>query len=65
MHQDALAHPYLADYHYPDDEPTAPRLADLGFEKLSMSKQELQIRMIRYVRTPPNRTDPMRTFLFD
>ena len=47
VHQDALAHPYLADYHYPDDEPTAPRLADLGFEKVAMSKQELQIRMIR------------------
>ncbi len=45
--QDALSHPYLADYHYPDDEPVASRRVDLGFEKMTMTKQELQLRMIR------------------
>ncbi len=47
--QEALSHPYLADYHYPEDEPTAPKMIDIDFEKQAkMSKQELQMRMIRY-----------------
>lgn len=45
---DALSHPYLSDYHFPDDEPVAPRMLDIDFEKQAkMSKQELQMRMIR------------------
>lgn len=45
---DALAHPYLEDYHFPDDEPNAPRKADIGFERMGkLSKQELQTLMLR------------------
>jgi len=45
---DALAHPYLEDYHFPDDEPVAPRKADISFEKVGeFTKQELQALMLR------------------
>ena len=39
---DALAHPYLAQLHFPDDEPVcAPMSAyDFDFEKFSLSKDD-------------------------
>jgi serine/threonine protein kinase len=30
--EDALNHPYLAPYHYPEDEPDHPRQFDFSFE---------------------------------
>ena len=45
--EEALAHPYLADYHYPDDEPTCTNKAVFDFEeKPHLSKQELQSLML-------------------
>jgi len=45
--EEALAHPYLADYHYPDDEPTCQNKAVFDFEeKPHLSKQELQSLML-------------------
>ena len=39
---DALSHPYLAQLHFPDDEPvSAPMCAyDFDFEKFSLSKDD-------------------------
>lgn len=49
MLQDALAHPYLDDYHYAEDEPSAPRKADISIEKKGrLTKQELQTLMLMY-----------------
>ncbi|KAI8920501.1 kinase-like domain-containing protein [Entophlyctis helioformis] len=31
--EQSLAHPFLAVYHYPDDEPSHPKLFDFGFEE--------------------------------
>jgi hypothetical protein len=44
---EALAHPYLADYHYPDDEPAAPSVVEFPFDKLgALSKAYLQAKMV-------------------
>lgn len=52
--QDALAHPYVADYHFPDDEPDAPVIVDFDFEKRGkLEKQDLQMLMLRCVPVPP------------
>lgn len=41
----ALEHPYMADYHYPDDEPACATLADFPFDRMgSLSKAFLQVR---------------------
>ena len=39
---DALAHPYLAQLHFPDDEPTCEPVSafDFDFEKFSLAKDE-------------------------
>ncbi len=45
--EEALAHPYLADYHYPEDEPTCQNKAVFDFEeKPHLTKQELQSLML-------------------
>jgi hypothetical protein len=45
--QEALAHPYLSDYHYPDDEPLCQNKAVFDFEeKPHLTKQELQSLML-------------------
>jgi serine/threonine protein kinase len=40
--KDALAHPYLAQLHYPDDEPTCEPVCayDFDFEKFSLTKDD-------------------------
>lgn len=44
---EALAHPYLADYHYPDDEPAAPSVVEFPFDKMgALSKAYLQAKMV-------------------
>jgi len=44
---EALAHPYLADYHYPDDEPVAPSVVEFPFDKMgALSKGFLQAKMV-------------------
>ena len=39
---DALAHPYLAQLHFPDDEPTCEPVSafDFDFEKFSLTKDD-------------------------
>lgn len=39
---DALAHPYLAQLHFPDDEPTCEPVQayDFDFEKFSLTKDD-------------------------
>lgn len=45
--EECLAHPYLANYHDPDDEPCAPPLApsffDFDLRKDTISKEELKV----------------------
>lgn len=44
---EALEHPYLSDYHYPDDEPDAPCKVDLDIERAGkLTKQQLQTLML-------------------
>lgn len=44
---EALAHPYLSDYHYPDDEPVAPSVVEFPFDKMgALSKAFLQAKMV-------------------
>ena len=41
---DALAHPYLKQLHFPDDEPTTELVSayDFDFEKFSLSKDDFK-----------------------
>jgi serine/threonine protein kinase len=39
---DALKHPYLADLHNPEDEPTCSEEFDFDFEKVELSKEMIQ-----------------------
>ena len=40
--EDALKHPYMAEYHFPDDEPTTIPVSqfDFDFEKYMLKKSE-------------------------
>jgi serine/threonine protein kinase len=40
--EDALKHPYLADLHNPEDEPTCSEEFDFDFEKADLSKEMIQ-----------------------
>eukprot|EP01138_Halocafeteria_seosinensis_P001741 gb/GECG01001784.1/.p1 GENE.gb/GECG01001784.1/~~gb/GECG01001784.1/.p1 ORF type:complete len:537 (+),score=84.51 gb/GECG01001784.1/:1-1611(+) len=61
--QEALEHPYLADYHCPEDEPEASQALPEDFDRKTMSdmsKEEIQLRMIKemnyYVPTENSQT---------
>ena len=40
--KEALKHPYLADYHDPDDEPDCPELFAFPFEKTELNRPRLR-----------------------
>ncbi|MFN3520497.1 MAG: hypothetical protein ACK4YT_13710, partial [Sphingomonas sp.] len=40
--EEALAHPYMASLHNPDDEPTADALFSFEFEKETLDKERIQ-----------------------
>ena len=42
MREDALQHPYLADYHDPEDEPNCPNHFVFPFEKSDMTRERLR-----------------------
>lgn len=60
---DALAHPYLADYHFPDDEPECPTRVSFAFEGTgAMTKPELQGFMLsEAAHFNPSRVRPVST----
>jgi len=48
---EALQHPYLADYHYPDDEPAAASTVRFDFDRMgTLNKSFLQARMVEEMR---------------
>lgn len=49
--EEALAHPYLASLHSPDDEPVCPEPFDFSFEDQQMDKRKLQELMLEQIRT--------------
>lgn len=49
----ALAHPYLADYHDPGDEPEAPAPFNDAFESVEMAVDQLQAAVLQQVREVP------------
>ena len=40
--EDALKHPYMADLHNPEDEPTCWEEFDFDFEKADLTKEMIQ-----------------------
>ena len=47
---DCLAHPYLSEYHDPEDEPESPETFEWEFEGVTLSKDEIRAYMLESVR---------------
>ena len=47
---DCLAHPYLSEYHDPEDEPESPETFEWEFEGVTLSKDEIREYMLESVR---------------